>query len=297
VDGLRSALLEAWDERVIQQAGDLLVRLGLALLAALLMLAIARLTLGAARRALGRTRAHANARLLVDRLVQFAFIVLAGAWALSILGIEVTALVALFGAGALAVSLALQDVLKNLVAGLYILVERPFTIGEQIDFKTFSGTVETIELRTTALRTPSGQRVVIPNAMLFAEALVNRSAYGRQLLRLRVTLPAAQASRDVTGELLAAIGGDQATGRAADTVVTRQIPQAGGASGAGTVLATTAGTGGSTDGEPRVLVESLTAEKVVLRAEVWVPDARDAAPELAWAVRERLPQADVAVLE
>ena len=46
-----------------------------------------------------------------------------------------------------------------------------------------------------------------------------------------------------------------------------------------------------------MLVESLTAEKVTLRAELWVADARSAAPELAWAVRDRLPHADVTVLE
>ena len=100
-----------------------------------------------------------------------------------------TAFVAVVGTAGLAISLSLQDVLKNLVAGLIILVERPFAIGEHIDFRTFSGIVETIELRTTVLRTPTGQRVVIPNALIFSDALVNRSAYGRQLVRLRVAVP------------------------------------------------------------------------------------------------------------
>jgi len=199
---------------------------------------------------------------LIDRLIQFSFLIAAGAWALSILGVQLTALVAVLGAAALAVSLALQDVLKNLIAGLYILVERPFTIGDQIEFKTFSGTVETIELRTTALRAPAGQRIVIPNAMLFAEVLVNRSVYGRQMVRLRVTLTGEAATRTAADALL--------------NVAQRSLADS---------------------AEAAVHLESMTGEKVTLRIEGWAADARRAAPEVAWALRERLPEAEITVLE
>jgi small-conductance mechanosensitive channel len=264
VDALTRELLAYWNESVVEQAGSLLSRTALALLAVLLAYILARLSLGAARRALGRLNTHANARLLVDRLIQFGFLLLAASWVLGIFGIQLTAIVALFGAAALAISLALQDVLKNLVAGMYILLERPFTIGEQIDFRTFSGVVETIELRTTALRTPAGARVVIPNAMIFAEALVNRSAYGRQLLRLRLVLAGDDAGREAHQKILAAV-------RAAEPV--------------------------GEDGEVSVHIEALTADKLTLRAEVWTADARRTAPEVAWRVHEQLPRAEISVLE
>lgn len=267
MDTLRDDLLAYWNESVVERAGAFIGRTLVSFLALLVLLLIARFSLRAARRALGRTRAHANARLLVDRLVQFTFILLAAAWVLSIYGVQFTALLAVLGAGALAVSLALQDVLKNLVAGLYILVERPFTIGEQIEFKSYSGTVETIELRTTALRTLAGQRVIIPNAMLFAEALVNRSAYGKQLLRVRVTLPSGDAHRQTVDDLL------------------------------NTIRAIEAIEGEGKEVEAAVQVESVTAEKVTLRAELWVSDARKAAPDVAWAIHDRLAQAEITVLE
>jgi small-conductance mechanosensitive channel len=257
-----------WNEQIVVQAGPLAARLALAIVALLVVLVSARLALGAERRALARTRAHPNARLLVDRLIEFGFIVLAAVWVLSILGVQVTGLVALLGVVGLAVSLALQDVLKNLVAGLYILIERPFTIGEQIDFKTFSGVVETIELRTTALRTATGQRVIIPNAMLFADALVNRSVYGRQLVKLRVALPLPDERRaaELARQVACAIQ-DLGTATARD------------------------------GGGPTVLVEALGKDKLTLRAEFWAPDARTVAPEAVWAVHRLLPEAEITVLE
>jgi small-conductance mechanosensitive channel len=195
------------------------------------------------------------------------------------------------GTVGLAVSLSLQDVLRNLVAGLIILVERPFAIGEHIDFRTFSGVVETIELRTTVLRTPTGQRVVIPNALIFSDALVNRSAYGRQLVRLRVAVPldedepaATPTDRlaDEVAGVLSGMGLDGPHGFPASpppspspspTVAPPDAPQS------------------------TVLVESLSKEKVTLRAEAWARDSREAVPRLAWALRRRLPGAEITVLE
>src|SRR5262249_2250104 len=88
-----------------------------------------------------------------------------------------------------ALSLALQDVLKNLVAGIYLLLERPFTLGDRIVLAPYSGEVEDIEIRYTALRTADGQRVIIPNSMLFSSAVVNLSAYERRSSAFTVTVP------------------------------------------------------------------------------------------------------------
>jgi small-conductance mechanosensitive channel len=262
VGTLGGELLEYWNATFVDRAAVILTRAALALLAVGAVWLLGRVLLRMAQRALERSRAHVNARLLIGRLIHFGLLLAGGAWALSILGVQLTALVAVLGAAALAVSLALQDVLKNLVAGLYILVERPFAIGEQIEFKTYSGTVESIELRTTALRTEAGQRVMIPNAMLFAEALVNRSAYGRQIVRLRVVLPGAETRREETAAVLAAAQG---------------------------VLAEA--------GDASVRVESMSGDKVTLRVEGWSPDARRAAPEVAWALRDAMPHAEITVLE
>ena len=151
-----------------------------------------------------------------------------------------------------------------------------------------------------------GQRVVIPNAMLFAEALVNRSAYGSQLVKLRVTLPVAgpqdgqagtdqphdqeqrESPADTLRAALRAAGGRMEPATQPEPV--GETAPAGPAGAAGTPAL---GAGS----EPAVMVESLTADKVTLRAEVWASDARTAAARLAWALRECLPRAEITVLE
>jgi small-conductance mechanosensitive channel len=261
-------------QQVGAQAGELAGRLALAAVLVLVLWALTWLARRAARRALRRTPALASAGVLIDRTLQIGFLFLAVTWVFAIFGVQLTGLVAILGAASLAVSLSLQDVLKNLVAGVIILVERPFGAGDLIDFRTFSGVVERIDLRTTILRARAGQRVVIPNAMLFSEALVNRSAYGRQLVRLRVVVPPGDGERQAE-QVLDALR--SATGEA--------ISPPGAPDGQGPEPA------------PAVLVETLSAEKAILRAEVWAADASTATPRLAWALRRRLPEADISVLE
>jgi small-conductance mechanosensitive channel len=281
-----AALDPTWRAQLAAQAADLALRLVASAVVLLVLGGLYWLTRRAVRRALARAGAHANARLLVDRCVQFGFLFVAVTWELSVLGVPLTAFVAVVGAISLAVSLALQDVLKNLVAGLIILVERPFTIGEHIDFKTFSGVVETIELRTTVLRTPTGQRVVIPNAMIFSDTLVNRSAYGRQLVRLRVVVPLDAPAGDAGGKDAGDAAPADGAGVAGEVLRTiRSVEPGGGARPA------------EESPRPSVLVEVLTREKATLRVEAWTGDAKDAVPRLAWALRRRIPGAEITVLE
>jgi small-conductance mechanosensitive channel len=157
---------------------DLLVALLISVLIALAILLLAivlgRLARTATLRALGRTRADPSTRLLIGRTVFVAVMVVGALAALGALGVPWPTVVALAGVLGLAASLALQDVLKNFVAGVYLLVERPFRIGESIKVKEFTGAVETIDVRTTVLRTAEGDAVMVPNAILFAEIILNR---------------------------------------------------------------------------------------------------------------------------
>ena len=90
----------------------------------------------------------------------------------------------------LALGLALQDVMKNIFAGVYLLIERPFIIGDEITITTFSGRVETIQLRITSLLAPDGQRVLVPNGLLFSSAVVNATAAQRRRVEVTVSLAA-----------------------------------------------------------------------------------------------------------
>src|SRR5712691_371452 len=89
-------------------------------------------------------------------------------------GVQISGLLTFLGALSLAITFALQDVLKNLVAGLYLLWERPFIIGDSIQVKDVTGKVEDVQVRTTLLRSDTGQLIVVPNAVLFTEIVTNR---------------------------------------------------------------------------------------------------------------------------
>jgi len=95
--------------------------------------------------------------------------------ALAALGVHIAALATVVGALGLALSLSLQDTAKNLVAGLYLLAEHPFHVGDQITVRTFTGRVEIIDMRTTTLRTEDGQQVIVPNTIIMSEVIVKQS--------------------------------------------------------------------------------------------------------------------------
>jgi small-conductance mechanosensitive channel len=151
-----------------------LISLGVALLILLIGLLLARLARGATLHALTRTKADQATALLIGRVVFVAVLTIGLLTSLGALGIPWTTVIALASVLGLAASLALQDVLKNFVAGIYLLVERPFRIGEEIKVKDFVGRVETVDVRTTVLRTAEGEAVMVPNAILFAEIILNR---------------------------------------------------------------------------------------------------------------------------
>ena len=116
---------------------------------------------------------------------------------------------ALVGAAGLAISLSLQDLLKNVVAGIYILMEQPFRIGDRISVKDVTGVVQGIELRTTLLRTDEHLQVVVPNNTVLNEIITNRSA--SSLVRASVHMRLKQADSEQVSsrvnEVLAGIEG------------------------------------------------------------------------------------------
>ncbi|HEY8599647.1 MAG TPA: mechanosensitive ion channel domain-containing protein [Thermomicrobiales bacterium] len=137
-------------------------------------------------RLLGRARVAPNVIALLGN-AGFALALLFGiSWLLAALGANWTAVLASLSAITVALGLALQDVLKNFVAGIYILLEQPFKIGDRIMIKTVSGEVEGVDIRTTTLRTEEGLRVIVPNNVVLTEIVTNHSAYDTRLVALQL---------------------------------------------------------------------------------------------------------------
>ncbi len=89
------------------------------------------------------------------------------------LGIDITALVAGLGIGGVAVALAVQNILSDLFASLTIVMDKPFVIGDLISLGEWQGTVDHIGLKTTRVRSVSGEQLVFSNSDLLSSRLRN----------------------------------------------------------------------------------------------------------------------------
>lgn len=118
----------------------------------------------------GRVTTMRAASFLV-RLVVFSIILLMALD--NIPGLDITTLIAGLGVGGIAVALAMQNVLGDLLASLSIALDKPFVIGDFIVLDTFSGTVEEVGLKTTRLRSISGEQLIIANNDLLASRIRN----------------------------------------------------------------------------------------------------------------------------
>jgi small-conductance mechanosensitive channel len=109
--------------------------------------------------------------------------------ALDNLGIDITALVAGLGVGGIAVALALQNILGDLFASFSIVLDKPFVIGDFIVVDDYLGTVEYIGLKTTRVRSLSGEQIIFSNSDLLSSRIRNykRMAERRATFTIGVT--------------------------------------------------------------------------------------------------------------
>ena len=106
----------------------------------------------------------------VARLVLYTIILL---MALDNFGVDVTALIAGLGVGGIAIALALQNILGDLFASLSIVLDKPFVVGDFLVMDQYLGTVEQIGLKTTRLRSLSGEQIVFSNSDLLNSRIRN----------------------------------------------------------------------------------------------------------------------------
>ena len=125
-----------------------------------------------------RVKADTGVVLLLSRLYYYGVLVFGFITALGTAGMNVGALIAGLGLTGFALGFALKDVLSNFVSGIMLLAYRPFHIGDVIEMGEFLGTIETIRIRDTLVRTADGRLVIIPNTKLITEVVVNHSDAG-----------------------------------------------------------------------------------------------------------------------
>ncbi|MFN2638369.1 MAG: mechanosensitive ion channel family protein, partial [Gemmatimonadaceae bacterium] len=98
-----------------------------------------------------------------------------GIVALSALKIEIKPLLTGLGIGGLAVALAVQNILGDLFAAIAIVVDKPFVVGDAISVENYRGKVEHIGLKTTRVRSESGEQIIFANGELLKSKIRNYS--------------------------------------------------------------------------------------------------------------------------
>lgn len=127
-----------------------------------------------------------NGSMIAFRLISIAIYLIAAVGVLSYIGVNTTGILTLASAFTVAIGLALQDVMRNLISGLFMLAERPFSVGDRVMVRNRIGTVQGIDIRTTMLRTDDGALLMVPNQLMFTEILQNNSRFNMRLIRYNV---------------------------------------------------------------------------------------------------------------
>jgi small-conductance mechanosensitive channel len=143
-------------------------------------------------RILGRAVLRAGRRDLGNVLGSFAF------WSVVFFGFLVVMTIVLpnmravdiftsLGIGSVALGFAFKDILQNWLAGVFILIRRPFHRGDQIKVGDIEGTVQAVETRATLVKTFSGKLVIIPNADIYTQSVTVSTAY--PVRRVEISVP------------------------------------------------------------------------------------------------------------
>jgi MscS family membrane protein len=133
-------------------------------------------------------RERASALDLIDKTVTGLVALLGGLAALKLLGVSAAVLLTASGLGAAALGFGARTLVENLLSGVLLYVNRPFAVGDQIELpvQRLAGTVQTIGLFSSELRTPDGELLYLPNGLFTQSAVLNGSRRPHRRLVLEV---------------------------------------------------------------------------------------------------------------
>jgi len=124
-------------------------------------------------RTLEQREVGAEGRKVVTQIVRWALIVLAIITALEQVNFDLTAFVAGLGIAGFTIGFALKDISENFVAGLLLLLQRPFELGDVVEIEEFRGRITDVSLRATEMVTMDGHNVLLPNSLVYTNPIYN----------------------------------------------------------------------------------------------------------------------------
>lgn len=200
------AVDEAMLAKLIDVAGAFAVNLTIALAILIATLFAARWGAGAARRALGRTRAFRDDATVVGfaaQIVRVVIIIIGLIAVLQRLGVQTTSIIAVLGAASLAVGLALQGTLSNVAAGVMLLILRPYRVGDVVDIGGATGAVQKLDLFTTQMSNANNHKIVVPNSKVLGDVIINLSGQKTRRVEIHFTVGYGENLHEVRRILLA----------------------------------------------------------------------------------------------
>jgi small conductance mechanosensitive channel len=179
-------------QHLIDNAGQFAVDLVKALIILVVTFWLSGLAANFLRKSVARfnTEHHRDSTLstFLASLVRYAILIIGLVAVLQQLGVQATSILAVLGAASLAVGLALQGALSNVAAGVMLLILRPYRIGDLVEISGKKGKVRNLDLFVTELTAPDGLRLIMPNAKVLGDMIINYTASGRRRLELKFTI-------------------------------------------------------------------------------------------------------------
>lgn len=125
-----------------------------------------------------------KATTLIFKIIKGLIYLIAIVIIIAELGYDINGLIAGLGVGGLAISLAAQDTLKNLIGGIVVIFDRPFIVGDWIETPTIEGIVEDITFRSTRIRTFKDSIITVPNSTISNEMIINWSRMNKRRITM-----------------------------------------------------------------------------------------------------------------
>lgn len=113
----------------------------------------------------------------MSKIALMTFVIIS---ALGALGVQTASFIAIIGAAGLAVGFALQGSLANLASGVMLIIFRPFKSGDYVEAGGTSGSVESVQIFNTTLKTPDNKKVIVPNSQITGDKITNYSAMDKR---------------------------------------------------------------------------------------------------------------------
>ena len=174
-------------EKLWKSAIDYLPTLGVALAILIAGVLFTILVCRLARKGMAKTKLDPSLASFFVTVIRIALYCVIGIAVLSRLGVSTTGLVAFFSAAVAAVALALKDNIADIASGIVILFTRPFVTGDYIEFGTYKGYVQKIDLVQTKLLTYEDTNIIIPNSKITKNEINNYTNHPE--MRVKVCVP------------------------------------------------------------------------------------------------------------